>query len=93
LEAAHRRNAWQINLESQQAAGTVTWDEPGSARGAGKVTARLSSLVIPKSSPTADAAQPASADKTDDNLQMPALDIRAEQFELGGKKLGRLELD
>lgn len=93
LEAAHRRNAWQINLESQQAAGTVTWDEPGSARGAGKVTARLSSLVIPKSSPTADAAPPASADKTDDNLQMPALDIRAEQFELGGKKLGRLELD
>ncbi|MFX4404699.1 hypothetical protein ABTA52_20285, partial [Acinetobacter baumannii] len=63
------------------------------ARGAGKVTARLSSLVIPKSSPTADAAQPASADKTDDNLQMPARDIRAEQFELGGKKLGRLELD
>ncbi|WP_286864152.1 YhdP family protein, partial [Herbaspirillum sp. UBA812] len=93
LEAAHRRNAWQINLESQQASGTVTWDEPGSARGAGKVTARLSSLVIPKSSPTADAAPPASADKTDDNLQMPALDIRAEQFELGGKKLGRLELD
>ncbi|EOA04884.1 hypothetical protein HFRIS_009739 [Herbaspirillum frisingense GSF30] len=104
LEATHRRNAWQMNLESQQAAGTVTWDEPSGGKGAGKVTARLSSLVIPKSSPSAEAAQAAQAvqaaqaaqpqpDSSDDNVQMPALDIRADQFELGDKKLGRLELD
>lgn len=95
LEAAHRRNAWQINLESQQASGSVTWEDSGSGRGPGKVTARLSTLIIPKSAAATDTAQPTptSATQHDDNLQMPALDIRAEQFELGGKKLGRLELD
>lgn len=92
LEAAHRRNSWQISLESQQVAGTVTWDESGAARGPGKVTARLSSLVIPKSTPTAENGA-ATVAAEDDKVQMPALDIRAEQFELGGKKLGRLELD
>lgn len=99
LEAQHRKNAWQMNIESQQLAGSLTWDEPGGNRGAGKVTARLSSLIIPKSSSAT--SNPASADEasaTADSMtpgegQMPALDIRAEQFELGGKKLGRMELD
>jgi hypothetical protein len=39
LEASHRKNAWQMNIESQQAAGSVTWEEPGGNRGPGKVTA------------------------------------------------------
>nr|WP_198979910.1 YhdP family protein [Herbaspirillum sp. ASV7] len=95
LEATHRKNAWQMNIESQQAAGSVTWEEPGGSRGPGKVTARLSSLVIPKSSTTpAPAAAKAVAEApAGDEVQMPALDIRAEQFELAGKKLGRMELD
>ncbi len=94
LEASHRKNAWQMNIESQQAAGSVTWEEPGGNRGPGKVTARLSSLVIPKSTTTpATPSQPATATQADADMQMPALDIRAEQFELAGKKLGRMELD
>ncbi|KAF1046585.1 MAG: hypothetical protein GAK35_00975 [Herbaspirillum frisingense] len=95
LDATHRKNSWQMNIDSQQAAGTVTWDEPGGSRGPGKVTARLSSLIIPKGSGNADAAQATGAQNAaaDNNAQMPALDIRAEQFELAGKKLGRLEMD
>ncbi|MFJ3058937.1 YhdP family protein [Herbaspirillum sp. NPDC087042] len=94
LEASHRKNAWQMNIESQQAAGSITWEEPGGNRGPGKVTARLSSLVIPKSTTTpATSSQPAATAQADSDMQMPALDIRAEQFELAGKKLGRMELD
>ncbi|EJN06408.1 YhdP family protein [Herbaspirillum sp. YR522] len=93
LNAAHQKNAWQINLESKQASGTITWDEPGARRGPGKVSAQLSSLVIPQGhDPVADGGSAAGNGAADDNSQMPALDIRAEQFELGGKQLGRLEL-
>ncbi|WP_348635321.1 YhdP family protein [Herbaspirillum sp. LeCh32-8] len=93
LDATHRKNSWQMTLDSQQAAGTITWDEPGGSRGPGKVTARLSSLVVPKGSANADNADAAQAASSGSETQMPALDIRAENFELAGKKLGRLELD
>ncbi|MCA1323280.1 YhdP family protein [Herbaspirillum sp. alder98] len=94
LNATHQKNAWQINLESQQASGTITWEEPGGRRGPGKVSAQLSSLVIPKGhEPAAASTATATGGATaDNNAQMPALDIRAERFELAGKKLGRLEL-
>jgi uncharacterized protein (TIGR02099 family) len=95
VNAVHQKNAWQINLESQQASGTITVDEPGGKRGPGKVSAQLSSLVIPKGHEPAAGTTPASASASGapaDNSQMPALDIRAERFELAGKKLGRLEL-
>ena len=96
LNATHQKNAWQMKLESQQVSGNITWDEPGGSRGAGKVTARLSSLVVPKGSGGADAPQAdggAPGSGSANSTQMPALDIRAEQFELAGKKLGSLELD
>ncbi|WP_050468090.1 YhdP family protein [Herbaspirillum chlorophenolicum] len=92
LNATHQKNAWQMKLESQQVSGNITWDEPGGNRGPGKITARLSSLVLPKGNGAADAAN-ADASGSGGSAQMPALDIRAEQFELAGKKLGSLELD
>jgi uncharacterized protein (TIGR02099 family) len=93
LDAVHRKNAWQMNIQSRQAAGTVTWEEPDGSRGSGKVTARLSSLVVPKGSADDGQSSAAGASADDGAAQMPALDIRAERFELAGKKLGRLELD
>ena len=55
----------------------------------GRVTARLASLVIPKSAATdvTDLLEGKSA-----TTQMPAVDIVAENFELFGKKFGQLEL-
>jgi uncharacterized protein (TIGR02099 family) len=87
--ASHADNAWQANIDSAQASGHVAWAESRSGRGLGKVSARLSSLIIPESSPSA------MADLTEEKsvtTQIPALDIIADRFELGGKKMGRLEL-
>ncbi len=87
--ASHRNGVWQANIDSQQASGYVTWNEGGHGQGTGKMTARLASLVIPKS---------AASDVTDllegknTTTQIPGLDIVADNFELFGKKLGRLEL-
>ena len=87
--ASHQNGVWQANIDSEQASGYLTWVESRSGRGLGRVTARLASLVIPKS---------AASDVTEllegknETTQMPAVDIVAENFELSGKKFGQLEL-
>lgn len=87
--ASHQKGVWQANIDSTQASGYITWNESRSGRGLGRVTARLASLIIPQS---------AASDVTDllegknTTTQLPALDIAAENFELFGKKFGRLEL-
>jgi uncharacterized protein YhdP len=87
--ASHDGDVWQANVQSAQASGHVAWNESRSGRGLGKVTARLASLTIPESS--ASGMSDLMEEKSP-VTQIPALDIIAEQFELGGKKLGRLEL-
>ncbi len=87
--ASHQKNVWQANIDSQQASGYLTWNESTTGAGLGKVTARLASLIIPKSvaSDVTDLLEGKNA-----ATQMPELDVVAENFELVGKKLGRLEL-
>jgi uncharacterized protein (TIGR02099 family) len=88
--ASHADGNWQANIASTQVSGYVSWRESRSGRGRGRVTARLASLIVP----------PSAASDVSDLLegrgaatQIPALDIVAENFELFGKKLGRLELN
>jgi uncharacterized protein (TIGR02099 family) len=77
---------WRANLDAEQLNGYVEY-RPG-RRGAGRVYARLSRLAIPKSE----------ADSVESLLDpqspsVPALDIVVEDFELRGKKLGRVEIE
>ncbi|OWW19705.1 hypothetical protein AYR66_09540 [Noviherbaspirillum denitrificans] len=87
--ASQQKGVWQANIDSEQVSGYLTWTESRNGQGLGRVTARLASLVIPKS---------AANDVTDllegknTTTQMPAVDIVAENFELFGKKFGQLEL-
>ena len=89
LGATHDKGAWQANVDAAQMSGYITWIESSSGRGLGKVTARLSSLTIPK---TANTEVKNLLDGVDTATEMPALDIIADNFELMGKKLGHLEL-
>lgn len=89
LGVTHRAGAWQASIDAKQANGYITWNEPPTGRGLGKVTARLSSLIIPESA----------AGEVKDLLEtsagspsIPALDIVAERFELFNRPLGSLEL-
>ncbi|WP_307172349.1 YhdP family protein [Massilia sp. 9096] len=92
--ATHLPGSWQVNVDSQQVVGWVTWNElqagPGAGPGLGKVTARLASLNIPQSSENEvkdllESSKGASA-------SIPGLDIVADRFELFNKQFGRLEL-
>ncbi|WP_230414210.1 YhdP family protein [Collimonas silvisoli] len=89
LGASHQKNAWQVNIDSKQASGYVTWSASPSGHGLGKVTARLSSLIIPQGGES-DVGEV--LEGKGGSTQIPGLDIVAEDFQLLGKKLGRLEL-
>jgi uncharacterized protein YhdP len=88
--ATHTKDNWQASIDSRQVAGYVTWDEGPRGQGLGKVTARLSSLIIPES------AKAEVKELLEGNQQsatsMPGVDVVAEHFELFNKKLGKLEL-
>jgi uncharacterized protein (TIGR02099 family) len=88
--ASHQDGVWQANIDSEQASGYLTWSESRSGRGLGRVTARLASLVIPKSA--AEDVTELLEGKNSATTRMPAVDIVAENFELFGKKFGHLEL-
>lgn len=83
----HQQGVWQANVDAHQASGYVTWNQTPS--GLGKMTARLSTLIIPESA-AADVKDLLEGNNTAHSI--PALDIVAERFELFNRQLGRLEL-
>ncbi|WP_426112308.1 YhdP family protein [Massilia sp. PWRC2] len=87
---SHLKSSWQANIDSRQASGYLTWDEPANGQGLGKVTARLATLIIPESA-AAEVKDLLESGKSAAST-IPALDIIAERFELFNKPLGRLEL-
>ncbi|MDB5774209.1 MAG: hypothetical protein JWP38_342 [Herbaspirillum sp.] len=89
LGASHTGKAWQLNLDSTEASGYLTWNESPTGLTQGKVTARLTKLNIPQSA-AGSVGELLGAE--DSATQIPALDIVADDFHLMGKSLGRLEL-
>lgn len=85
--ATHQKGVWQANIDAAQISGYLTWNDTPS--GQGRVTARLSSLIIPAS----EAAEVQSLLEGNHTAQsIPSLDIVAERFELFNTKLGSMEL-
>lgn len=78
---------WRSSLVGKEFEGALVW-EPQKR---GRLTARMKTLSIPPPSP-ATLRAPSASDKQQRQLDLPALDITAENFSLGGKMLGRLEV-
>jgi uncharacterized protein (TIGR02099 family) len=80
---------WRGNLTGREMEGGLAW----LPQGRGKLTARMKTFAIPDASPAvASAAEPGAAHAPKD-MELPALDVTAEQFINKGKPLGRLELN
>jgi len=78
---------WTADIDSDQAAGAVHWlGAQGSSPG--RLIARLAKLALPEK-----ARQGVTELLDTPPTEFPALDIVAEQFELGASKLGRLEVE
>jgi uncharacterized protein (TIGR02099 family) len=77
---------WRANLDATELNGYVEYRQP-SGSGEGRVYARLARLTIAQS-----AASEVEALLDEQPASIPALDIVVEDFELRGKRLGRVEV-
>lgn len=84
LGASRAGSQWLANLSAREVNGFVTWSD---ASASGKLTARLGRLEIPESQKQEIAASLSSGPSS-----LPAMDVTAAQFILGGLDLGALEL-
>ena len=78
---------WRANLDATELSGYVEYLQP-SARGAGRLYARLARLSIEQSQ-----AQAVESLLDEQPANIPALDIVIQDFELRGKKLGRIDVE
>lgn len=82
----------QMAIDSQEITGDAEWQSTGN----GKIIARLKNLSIPSSSKTNNSESGKVAEKKDFRKLTsgyPALDVMADNFQLGNKNLGNLELN
>ena len=82
MRASRSAGVWTASVNAKELAGDITWRPEGQ----GRVIARLRHFTVPGSAPGAipEDARP--------SRELPALDVVADDFVMGGKKLGRLEL-
>lgn len=79
---------WRAQVAAEQVQGEIDYREPRGPASAGRVHARLARLALPKS-------EVASVENLLERApaSVPALDIQVDDFELRGKKLGRLVVE
>jgi len=87
LRARQKGAAWDAEIHSREAEGSVSWDPSGS----GRVTARLGRLMLARAKKD-DTATAEAAASSDTVSSLPALDVVAERFGIRGLDLGRLQL-
>ena len=78
---------WRANLDATELSGYLEYRQP-SGSNAGRLYARLARLAVGQST-----AQDVESLLDDQPATIPALDIEVEDFELRGKKLGRIDLE
>ena len=86
---SQRGGLWRAQVEADELAGLVEYRpaRPGATAGAGRVYARLSRLSLPKGE-----AERVETLLEEPPASIPALDIVVDDFELRGRRLGRLEV-
>jgi uncharacterized protein YhdP len=82
---------WRANVDADQLNGYVEYRlaRPGAAQSAGRLYARLARLSLPKG----DVDQVETLLDRQQPTTVPALDIVVDDFELRGKRLGRVEIE
>jgi len=87
IKAEQGRTQWLIGLDGANVRGTALWQPDG----AGRIMARFSQLALPAENPP-PANQPNVRREPSNVGRLPSMDIVADNFQIGERKLGRLEL-
>ena len=82
---ASRDSRWRIGLDSREAQGQLSWDDAG----AGRITGRMTHLVLPASDGPSSAYDSETNDAT---RELPAVDLIIDNFLLGDKALGEVRV-
>ena len=79
---------WRANMEAKQLSGYVEYRQPTPAQTSGRIYARLARLVVGET-------QVKDVEKLLDEqpVSIPALDLVVEDFELRGRKFGKIEIE
>jgi uncharacterized protein (TIGR02099 family) len=86
-ESTAAEAAWVAQVSAEQGSGRVSWRPPRGPADGGRIVARLARLSLPPSEALEfESALDASAGRP------PALDVVVDEFEMRGRKLGRLDL-
>jgi uncharacterized protein (TIGR02099 family) len=86
LGASREGNTWRANMDADELSGYAEYRQPGSV--GGRLFARMSRLRL-----AASTARDVEALLEGQPNAIPSLDIEVEDFELKGKKLGRLDVE
>jgi uncharacterized protein (TIGR02099 family) len=89
VKATGGSDGMQIVLAGRELAGSMTWQPQGK----GRVSARFSRLIMPEVQQKPVVPEGEKIAAADGISDLPALDVTAEQFQLGEKQLGKLELN
>jgi uncharacterized protein YhdP len=82
VQAVHKDDLWQAQVEAREAAGTFNWNTAG----AGSVFARFSRLYLPEPMARLEPQAPAAEEP------LPGLDVQADEFRAGERQFGKLAL-
>ena len=85
IKAEKGKTQWLIGVDGNDVRGNALWQPEG----AGFISARFSQLHLPAANPVApNQSRPAMSNPG----RLPSMDITADSFQIGQRKLGRLEL-
>jgi uncharacterized protein (TIGR02099 family) len=84
-----KSDQWTANIQSREAAGTLTWQAPSDAV-EGRLTARLDHLDLGNTEADATDNEPLTVNR--DLKDVPAIDLTAGEFSLYGKPMGSLSV-
>ncbi|MCL1825827.1 MAG: TIGR02099 family protein [Betaproteobacteria bacterium] len=87
LRAANNAESWTAHLDSKEAQGVISWRREGD----GVLSARLSRLAL-SGDEDSGAHQRNGSSSAPPPRGLPGLDVRAEEFAVGARELGRLEV-
>ncbi|MGQ0443145.1 MAG: YhdP family phospholipid transporter, partial [Methylophilaceae bacterium] len=91
LSAEPNNSGLKLAIDSQEINGEAEWQSAINGADGGKIIARLKNLTIPNNHETLTNLPKKDIKRLDSKY--PALDITAENFQIGNKKLGGLELN
>ena len=89
LQLSHANRVWTNQIQSRELAGRVEYREPSTQEPGGLLIAKLSRLTIPDGP---DEGLDAAATQVSAVRELPALQVSVEDFQLGKRSLGSLDV-